>query len=305
MKGHLQTSPQPKSSKRRALCVLLSLITGISAGNWLLGNDADRVTALDLPAAQVAEGYAQLEAGDSEQALQSFESALREDHCNLSALLGQAMIYSERQQHAAAFSAYNTIVETFPQHAFAWNRRGLAAFNLEDFDEALRSFERATESQPVNGFFYESLAWVHLCRGEFPAAAESAKTASLMYNRAGESTLYPLLITYFAYLESGADLNAQRTLSYALQNRPGAWPTPVVDYLAGQMDASELISQVTNSAEETEAHTYIGLRLKSLGEAERSRRHLSWVARRGDPRVFEYTLARSLNLQLSIASVER
>ena len=80
-----------------------------------------------------------------------------------------------------------TIVETFPQHALAWNRRGLAAFSLENFDEALRSFERATESQLVNGFFYESLAWAHLCRGEFAAAAASAKTSSLMYSRNGEN----------------------------------------------------------------------------------------------------------------------
>ena len=67
---------------------------------------------------------------------------------------------------------------------------------------------------------------------------------------------------------------------------------------------SSLISQVTNTAEETEAHTYIGLKLKSLGQVEQSNRHLNWVAHQGDPRVFEYTLARSLKLRLSIASLK-
>lgn len=305
MRRLLQTTPQIRSPKFRVLLVLLSFITGLAAGNWLLANDASLPNDSENANPHVTEGYALLKAGESENALKSFEAALADDQSDLSALLGQAMIYSERQNHQEAFSAYNSIVQAFPQHSFAWNRRGLAAFNLEDFDEALSSFERATESQPVNGFFYESLAWTHMCRAEFIKAAESAKTSLLMYNREGESTLYPLLIAYFAYLESGDDANARRSLAYAIKNRSNAWPTPVVDYLANRIDASQLISYVTNTAEETEAHTYIGLHLKAAGDIEASTRHLNWVARQGDPRVFEYTLARSLKLQSSVAYLER
>ncbi|MGB0415690.1 MAG: tetratricopeptide repeat protein [Coraliomargarita sp.] len=302
MSHPLQIGPQAKSPRFRLILLSVSLVLGIAAGNWLLAYEA---SSDNVANPHVVEGYALLEAGESDSALKAFETALTENESDLSAMLGQAMIYSERQEHQEAFSAYNSIVRAFPQHAFAWNRRGLAAFNLEDFDEALDSFERATESQPVNGFFYESLAWTHMCRGEFPEAAESAKTASLMYNREGESTLYPILIAYFAYVESGDDLNARRTLAYAVKNRSNTWPSPVIEYLANRIDASDLISFVTNTAEETEARTYIGLKLKALGDTENSDRHLNWVARQGDPRVFEYTLARSLKLQSSIARLDR
>ncbi|ADE54069.1 tetratricopeptide repeat protein [Coraliomargarita akajimensis] len=249
----------------------------------------------------VHEGYAHLEAGETRQAMAAFERALAVNAEDLSALLGRALIYSEKQMHQRAFTAYDTIVKLSPKHAFAWNRRGLAAFNLEDFDEALNSFERATESRPVNGFFYESLAWTHMCRGEYSAAAESAKTATLMYNREGETATYPLLIAYFAYKTTGDEVNAQRSLSYAERNRPQTWPAPIIDYLSGRMDESGLISFVTSHSQETEAHTYIGLNLIAENKTPEAEAHLEWVSRQGDPRVFEYTLARAMQLQTSVA----
>jgi tetratricopeptide (TPR) repeat protein len=250
----------------------------------------------------VTEAYGLLESGDADGALEQFQQALSENKADLSALLGQAMIFADLQRHAEAFSSYDAIVKNYPRHAFAWNGRGLAAFNMEDFDTALSSFENATAEQPINGFFFESLAWTQMCRGEYPQAAESAKKAILMYNRKNESSTYPLLIAYFSYLESEDLKNARATLLYAAQNKPAnIWPAPVIDYLTNSIDANELISFVTDTAQETEAHTYIGLKLRSTQLEDQAKKHLEWVARNGDTRVFEYTLARALNLQDSVA----
>ena len=254
----------------------------------------------------VTEGYAQLEGGQPAKALIAFEQALQADAKNLSARLGQAMIYAEQERHQEAFASYDVIVQHYPQHAFAWNGRGLAAFNLEDFDTALTSFKMATVDQPVNGFFYESLAWTQMCRGEFVDAAESAKKASLMYSRKGETSVYPLLIAYFSYHESGDAQNALRTLEYANKNKPvNQWPAPVIDYLSEKIGEADLISFVTNPAEETEAHTYIGLYLRLLGETDAADQHLQWVSQNGNSQVLEYTLARALNLQNNVASATR
>lgn len=66
------------------------------------------------------------------------------------------------------------------------------------------------------------------------------------------------------------------------------------DYLAGIIDAPSLISYVQDTAQETEAHTYIGLQLRSQGKPEAAQLHLDWVAKHGDERVFEHMLARTL-----------
>ncbi len=250
----------------------------------------------------VTEAYDLLQTGDSGAALDHFQQALAENAQDLSALLGQAMIYADMERHSEAFASYDAIVQSYPKHAFAWNGRGLAAFNMEDFDTALNSFQQATAEQPINGFFYESLAWTQMCRGEFGEAALSAKQATLMYNKESESSAYPLLIAYFAYLETSDLANAEATLKYAIQNKPlNQWPSPVIDYLTGTFNEAELISFVTDTAQETEAHTYIGLKLRADGAYDDAKIQLDWVSRNGDTRVFEYTLARALNLQDSVA----
>ena len=254
----------------------------------------------------VAEGYSKLKNGHLDEALVAFGEAIEHDVNNLDARLGQAMIFAEQERHEDAFAAYDSIIQQNPQHIHAWNGRGLAAFNLEDFDEALFSFQTAVVDQPVNGFFYESIAWVQMCRGEFDKAAESAKKASLMYSRKGKTSLYPLLIAYFSYHESGDAENASRALKYASKNKSANhWPAPVIDYLTGKIDEAGLISFVSDSAEETEAHTYIGLYMRLLGEVKTAYRHLNWVSQNGDQQVFEYTLAKVLNPQANVVSVTR
>lgn len=251
----------------------------------------------------VSEAYKLFESGETDLALERFNKVLEDDASDLPARLGQAMILLEQQRHEDAFKSYDLIVQKYPAHAFAWNGRGLAAFNLENFDEALNSFKRATADQPINGFFYESLAWTHLCRGDYSEAATSAKQATLMYNQNGETAAYPLLVAYFSQLEAGNQDEAKRTLKYARNNQPAnaAWPTPVFEYLMGQLSADALISFVTDTAQETEAHTYIGLHLRSQGKADEAKSHLNWVALNGDERVFEHTLARTLQAPGKVA----
>ncbi|HAQ58370.1 MAG TPA: hypothetical protein DEA16_00525 [Opitutae bacterium] len=293
------TSPQ----KSRFVGILV--VTSLILAQLFTHADTDNNLAV-IASPLVTEGYAQLESGQPAKALIAFEQALQTDAKNLSARLGQAMIYAEQERHQEAFASYDVIVQHYPQHAFAWNGRGLAAFNLEDFDTALTSFQMATIEQPVNGFFYESLAWTQMCRGEFVDAAESAKKASLMYTHKGETSVYPLLIAYFSYHESGDAQNALRTLAYANKNKPvNQWPAPVIDYLSEKISEADLISFVTNPAEETEAHTYIGLYLRLLGETDAADQHLQWVSKNGNVQVFEYTLARALNLQNNVASAIR
>lgn len=256
--------------------------------------------------ALLAEGYAKLKSGKANEALDAFGKVLEQDATNLDARFGQAIIFAEQERHEDAFAAYDWITQKNPHHANAWNGRGLAAFNMENFDEALVSFQMSVADQPANGFFYESIAWTQMCRGEFTEAAKWAKKALLMYHHKNEMPLYPLLIAYFSYHESGDAENALRTLQYASRNKlPNKWPTQVIDYLNGKIDEAALISFVSNLAEETEAHTYIGLHMRLLGKTEKAARHLGWVSNNGDPQVFEHTLAKTLRPKAKVATLVR
>ena len=245
-----------------------------------------------------------LNQGKTQDALLGFQNALEVDQNNLQACLGQAMIFNKLERYPEAFVAYDKLTERLPENAFAWNGRGLAAFNLERFDDALDSFRYASAMIP-NGYHFESLAWTYMCRGEFNEAAQSAKRANLLYTREGEQTLYPLLLAYFAYLEGDEVENARRTLDYTLANLPRTgWPLPVLSLIIGKSNAAELISHVRNAAQETEAHTYLGLYWRAKGEHETAQKHLDWVREKGDSSVFEYILARALPQSPSLAALE-
>lgn len=289
--------PSPSHCFKLLALTLWLLSTTAAASAELPGTSSDQDSKL------VTQAYEHFEAGQTTLALQTFSLALKSEPENLAARLGQAMAFLKQERHKDAFEAYDLIVQRYPAHVFAWNGRGLAAFNLENFDEALNSFQQATADQPINGFFYESLAWTHFCRGDYSLAAASAKQATLMYHQTGETATYPLLIAYFAQLEEGKTGEARRTLNYAQNNKPAnqAWPTPVFDYLAGQLSATDLISFVVDTAQETEAHTYIGLHLRAEGKQDEARPHLDWVAAKGDARVFERTLARTLQIPGKVA----
>jgi tetratricopeptide (TPR) repeat protein len=243
----------------------------------------------------MTEALQHLDDGDADAALLDFKQVIAQDHQYLPALLGAAMVYADQEQHALAFEFYDQVLVQQPQHAMAWNGRGLAAFNLERMDEAIVSFERSVADQPVNGFLYEALAWAQMCARDAASAIQSAKESLLMYSQTDADSIYPTLIIYFCSLELNDLKNAQRALRYAVKNhQPKQWPAPVIYYLNDSIDSRELLSCVVNSAEETEAHVYIGLRLMHENEPEQAHRHLQWAAEHGDPAVFEYSLARSL-----------
>lgn len=271
----------------------------------LCGALSAEVAELRIDKESVKESFSQLDAGEHEQALKGFREAMAESKDNLAARFGEAMALSALDRHKDAFASYDAIVNHHPDKGFAWNGRGLAAFNMADFDTALASFQKATSSDQAQGFFYESLAWTRMCRGEFKQAIEAAKRAAMLYNREGSSNIYPLLIVYFSQLEENNKVQAKKTLAYANSTqREEKWPSPVLSYLKGQIDASGLISHVSNFSQETEAHTYIGLHLRVSDDPKRAERHLQWAAKKGDDRVFEHTLAKSLNLRHQVAVSE-
>ena len=59
-----------------------------------------------------------------------------------------------------------------------------------------------------------------------------------------------------------------------------------------------------NAAEETEAHTYIGLKLRGEQKFTAANAHFEWVSQHGESAVFEYTLARAMNVRRSMAELK-
>lgn len=200
-------------------------------------------------------------------------------------LLYQAEAAETDRDPVRAIDLYNQLLLLRPHNAQIWNRHGLTAMQLKDFTMAVHSLKEAVRDHPINGSYYESLAWALFARGDFASASEQARTAILMYQRENQFSLYPFFIRYFAEHAQGQPAQAELSIRYAKRNlRDRAWPLPVLEYLSGQLPLQQMLAQVTSLREETEAHLIIGLQKHFTGDATKAQLHLNWAAGAGDPR---------------------
>jgi tetratricopeptide (TPR) repeat protein len=207
-------------------------------------------------------------------------------------LLKSAEAAEASNDNLQALNLYNQLLLLRPHSASIWNRHGLTAMRLQDYGTAVRSLSEAVRDHPINGAYYESLAWALLAGGDFAGASEQSRTAILMFQRENRFSLYPFFIRYFAEHAQAQPEQAALSLRYAKRNlRDRTWPLPVLEYLSDQLPKNQLLASVSSLREETEAHLIIGLREYFIGDAEQGRQHLSWAAGVGDPRASGQAIA--------------
>lgn len=149
--------------------------------------------------------------------------------------------------------------------------------------------------KPDNAKIYHAIAVSQICNSDYHNAAESAKMASLMYNKKGLEAPYSLIIAYFSYAQINDKDNMQQVLSFSkkLDFSP-EWPLPIIEYMKDEIEAPELISMVQSDKEEIEAHTYIGLQLQLDGEFQDSQKHLNWVQKSNRNDIIETLIAKHM-----------
>ncbi|MGJ3243437.1 MAG: tetratricopeptide repeat protein [Opitutales bacterium] len=240
-------------------------------------------------------GYAALDADDPARALASFEEALAGGNKSVEARLGHGMALAENGYHGRAETAFKEVTRRQPDHALAWNRKGVAQYNQHRFQQAARSLERAVSLRPTEGFFHESLAWALLCEGQTEAAVRSALQAMLIYEESGEDPAFSLLLAWYGFRRMGDQAEADKIVTFA-RNRlnPVVWPFPLFAYFGGLIDADSMIVEVTDRHQETEARAYLAARAILDQQPMEALPHLHWIRKRGSQRVFEQVWAETL-----------
>ncbi|MBW4438018.1 MAG: tetratricopeptide repeat protein [Pleurocapsa minor GSE-CHR-MK-17-07R] len=116
--------------------------------------------------------------GRREEALASYERALQEDasipwnHNNLIDLLTNMNLI------ARAVEASDRAVETLPEEASIWSRRGLAYRRAGNLREAQNSYEQAIDLDNANGGAWNGLGMVHLVQNLYDEAASAFEMAT-------------------------------------------------------------------------------------------------------------------------------
>ena len=239
------------------------------------------------------DAFQNLEIGNYAIALEQFDKMLKEKPRYISALIGRAKSLFQLKRYQEAHDAYLKVLKKNAFDVHSLEGLGSSALFLNQTDLALSYFIKALDLKPDNARIYHAIAVSQICNSDYLNAAESAKMASLMYNKKGLEAPYSLIIAYFSYAQMNDKGNMQQVLSYSkkLDFSP-EWPLPIIEYIKGEIEAPELISMVRSLKEEIEAHTYIGLKLKFDKDYQASLRHLNWAAKKDDGNVLETLVAK-------------
>ncbi len=254
----------------------------------------------DLGEDPLQSGFQLLHEGDVPAAIDKFEGVLAEDPEHPAALYGKASALFKEESFEEALAVLNSMLKTRPEDLNALNLRAILYYNLHRFEEAVVDFQRASELDRDEGYFFECLSWAYLCLERPEEASKAALRANTLYKQSGENPSFSLLVAYLGFRMSEDEREAIKVLRHASDAMdPVDWPFPIVDYFRGSIDEDGLIIEVDTLPQETEARTYIAVKKILEWDRETAQRNLNWVVKRGNPEVFEHTYAQILYSKLA------
>ncbi|MBY0548577.1 MAG: hypothetical protein K2W95_15005 [Candidatus Obscuribacterales bacterium] len=191
-----------------------------------------------------------------------------------------------------AIADFNKAIALQPKLRGAHIARGLEYFNDGDFEKAKVDLTNALQSDPqdVEPYFIRCL--ISLAQNK---PSECLKDAKQIFEKAPDpdnTRLYGLLYSAIAN-RMLHDEDAAKTLIREASQRvsQSTWPAPLVRYLAGEVDASELEKLSQGEGQLTEAQAFIGLNRAAAGDSGAAKRALLWVKQNGDARFYEHAIA--------------
>jgi tetratricopeptide (TPR) repeat protein len=201
----------------------------------------------------------------------------------------RGLAWQENQDHDNAIQDYNEAIRLDPNNALAFRNRGGAWREKYDFDKAVKDYNEAIRLDPkyVRAFYGRSV--VKLSDRRDGAAADCRRVLELE-GPTGSLGVYAVIVGHLAARFAKDDAAAKEFLGHAGKLKAD-WPKPVVDHLAGTIDAVALLKLADTDDKRTEARCFLGLKLIADGKADVAEPHLEWVRDHGTKGYVQYGMA--------------
>ncbi|MFN2492259.1 MAG: tetratricopeptide repeat protein [Pyrinomonadaceae bacterium] len=245
-----------------------------------------------------------------ENAIASAERALKhsryDDRANR--VLGDSYSAMDRYEKAVEYYQESIRGSSNSYQVEALLGLGLTYNSMGRYEDALASFEKgvvyATRPKQFSSevevapwlvpTLYFGMAQANLNVGRGQAAADAARKYIEIASWANANAPYAALLSYFGNRKAGRPEEAVKVLDEASAHMTAkAWPYPVLQHLRGELKDADLLALATDTDKMTEARAYVGMSLALWGRLDKARSHLEWVARNGNRKFTEYTLAQA------------
>src|SRR5919205_1284225 len=112
-----------------------------------------------------------------EDAIRSFELALRIDPSYVDAWIKKGYSHFHLEEHLVAISCYDKALDIDFDNSEAWNLKGLAYYRTGNYDKALECCERAIDRNPTDGMSWYNKACYLTLNGKIDDGIEALKRA--------------------------------------------------------------------------------------------------------------------------------
>lgn len=225
-------------------------------------------------------------------AIKDYEAALALQSDDPTAQFMRGQSYYMIGQYQMVIKSLSQFLALNPNNAEAYLNRGSAYYELAQYENAIGDFNRALELDPksVDSLYKRCFAKWYL--GQWQPALVDAKQALSVAGWSNPNSAYLALCVYLGYLKSKDMVNANLTLTTALEKLDKTkWPYPLFLYFKGTVTEDQLVAKASTPAAKTQANAYMALHMSWSGKKGLSSSYLQKVRTEGDTSVPEYNLA--------------
>jgi predicted aspartyl protease/lipoprotein NlpI len=239
------------------------------------------------------------------EARAAYDKAIAENPRDVKALVSRAMLRSRERDDKGALADLDAAIQVEPNNAYALGLRSSAKVALKDYDGALADTEAAIANGMRTAPAYANRASIRLAQGDregamreydetlkldprHPVALRARGRHNFLAGRfeAAENDYVVLVGTpqgssfdalWLSLSRSRRGLDGRAVLEQQLGTSKDEWPAPVMQYLTGRIDATQLMAAAANPDEkkrrehECEARFYMAEHFLGAGKPMEAR----------------------------------
>jgi Tfp pilus assembly protein PilF len=145
--------------------------------------------------------YSELNKGQIEEAIASFDKAISLDDKNALAYVGLGKAYSRKGDFEEAIASFDKAISLDDKNALAYVGLGYTYARKGDFEEAIASFDKAISLDDKNALAYVGLGNIYSRKGDFEEAIASFDKA-ISLDPQNAFSHYSLGLTYISLNEN-------------------------------------------------------------------------------------------------------
>jgi tetratricopeptide (TPR) repeat protein len=236
-------------------------------------------------------GRTRLKKEEYDKAIADLDEAIRLDPKQAESFLLRGIGWLRKKEFDKAIADYDQAIRLDPNNGSAFSLRGHAFKIKKEYDKAITDYERAIHLEPKNASHYYYRAMSEFLAGRDADSVGGMKPALAKLGWREKYSAYWAIIGYFAARRAGKMREARALLDeFKAKGDTTSWPSPVIRYLRGEIDAGALMAASTDNDKRTESHCYVGLDLLLKHKPAAAKDHFLWVTERGNQGFNEYEI---------------